>query len=110
MNAINQSPNRIPCHTDWHRYDSPTVLRRHGRGFLERSWKPGYPANSTAKLSKNELHSLVESYGGLCQTTTDHLLLIFDDHHWARRCETQLVKLGLSTQRWGCHIQVQGSW
>jgi hypothetical protein len=39
MNAIDQSSNRIPCHTDWHRYDSPTVLRRHGRGFLERSWK-----------------------------------------------------------------------
>ena len=34
---------RIPCHIDWHRYDSPTVLRRHGRGFLERSWKAGSP-------------------------------------------------------------------
>lgn len=33
MNAIDQSSNRIPCHTDWHRYDSPTVLRRHGRVF-----------------------------------------------------------------------------
>jgi hypothetical protein len=25
MNAIDQSFNRIPCHTDWQRYDSPTV-------------------------------------------------------------------------------------
>jgi hypothetical protein len=106
MNAIDQSSNRIPCHTDWHRYDSPTVLRRHGRGFLERSWKPGY----SATLSKTELNSLVESYGGHCLTTADHQLLIFDDHHWARRCDNQLVKLGLSTQRWGCHIQLHGAW
>lgn len=110
MNAIDQSSNRIPCHTDWHRYDSPTVLRRHGRGFLERSWKPGWPAKNPATLSKTELYSLVESYGGQCLTTVDHLLLIFDDYRWARRCETQLVKLGLSTQRWGCHIQLHGSW
>ena len=110
MNAIDQSFNRIPCHTDWHRYDSPTVLRRHGRGFLERSWKAGSPVNNPSTLSKTELHSLVESYGGHCQTTADHQLLIFDDHHWARRCDNQLVKLGLSTQRWGCHIQLHGSW
>ena len=36
MNAIDQSSNRLPIHTDWQRYDSPTVLRRHGLGFLER--------------------------------------------------------------------------
>ena len=47
MNAIDQSLNRLPCHTDWRRYDSPTVLRRHGRSFLERSWKPGWPATPT---------------------------------------------------------------
>ena len=110
MNAIDQSSNRIPCHTDWHRYDSPTVLRRHGRSFLERSWKPGWPSNHTTMLSKFELHNLVESYGGQCLTTVDHLLLIFDDYHWTRRCETQLRKLGLSTQRWGCHIQLHGGW
>ena len=68
------------------------------------------PANNPATLSKTELHSLVESYGGRCQTTADHLLLIFEDYHWARRCDNQLVKLGLSTQRWGCHIQLQGAW
>ena len=59
MNAINQSSNRIPCHTDWHRYDSPTVFRRHGRDFLERSWKVGWAAKTTASLSKTELHNLV---------------------------------------------------
>ena len=86
MNTLDQSSNRIPCHTDWHRYDSPTVLRRHGRGFLERSWKLGWPVKTPATLTKTELHSLVESYGGQCLNTTDHLLLIFDDPHWARRC------------------------
>ena len=110
MNTLDQSSNRIPCHTDWHRYDSPTVLRRHGRGFLERSWKLGWPVKTPATLSKTELHSLVESYGGQCLTTADHFLLIFDDPHWARRCDNQLVKLGQSTQRWGCHIQLHGSW
>ena len=40
MNTIEQAFNRSPCDTDWRRYDTPTVLRRHGRGFLERTWKP----------------------------------------------------------------------
>ena len=109
MNAIDQSSNRIPCHTDWHRYDSPTVLRRHGRDFLERSWKPGWTAKNPATLSKTQLHNLVESYGGQCLTTVGSMLLIFDDYHWAKRCDIQLVKLGLSTQRWGCHIQLHGA-
>lgn len=109
MNAINQSSNRIPCHTDWHRYDSPTVFRRHGRDFLERSWKVGWAAKTTASLSKIELHNLVESYGGRYLTKVGHLLLIFEDSHWARRCDMQLIKRGLSTQRCGCHIQLHGA-
>jgi len=109
MNAIDQSSNRIPCHTDWHRYDSPTVLRRHGRDFLERSWKSGWATKNSATLSTPQLHTLVESYGGQCLTSAGQLLLIFDDYHWARRCDFQLIKLGLSTQRWGCHIQLHGA-
>ena len=105
MNTIDQSP----CYTDWRRYDSPTVLRRHGRGFLERTWKSDQLSHEQHALSKPELETLVASYGGHCLTTTNYRLLIFEDYHWARRCEAQLVKLGLSTQRWGCHIQLQGS-
>ncbi|PPD46937.1 MAG: hypothetical protein CTY16_08335 [Methylobacter sp.] len=108
MNAIDQSLNRIPCHTDWHRYDSPTVIRRHGRSFLERSWKPAWATKTPVKLSLTELHTLVDSYGGHCVATVDYQLLLFDDHHRARRCDSQLIKLGLSTQRWGCHIQLFG--
>jgi hypothetical protein len=110
MNTLDQSSNRIPYYTDWHRYDSATVLRRHSRGFLERFWKLGWPAKTPATLSNTELHRLVESYGGQCLTTNDHLLLVFDDPHWTRRCDNQLVKPGQSTQRWGCHIQLHESW
>ena len=110
MNTIEPTFNWSPCCTDWRRYDSPTVLRRLGRDFLERSWTPGCTVKNPATLSPTEVHRLVANYGGLCLTATDHLLLIFDDYHWARRCEDQLIKLGLSTQRWGCHIQLHGSW
>ena len=43
MNAesLDRSENRLPWCTDWHRYDTPTVLRRHGREFLERFWREG---------------------------------------------------------------------
>ena len=101
--------NPSPHYSNWRLYDSPTVFRRQGRGFLERTWKPDqlnlfnqeqYP------LSKWELETLVVSYGGVCRHLSDQMLLIFDDTHRARRCEAQLIKLGLSTQRWGCHIQL----
>ena len=101
--------NPSPHYTNWQLYDSPTLLRRQGRGFLERAWKPDQlnPLNQEPyTLSKLELETLVTSYGGVCRHLADQMLLIFDDTHRARRCEAQLIKLGLSTQRWGCHIQL----
>ena len=101
--------NPSPHYTNWRLYDSPTILRRQGRGFLERTWKPDQlnPLNQEPyPLSKPELENLVTSYGGVCRHLSDQMLLIFDDTHRARRCEAQLIKLGLSTQRWGCHIQL----
>ena len=101
--------NPSPHYTNWQLYDSPTVLRRQGRGFLERFWKPDQlnPLNQEQyPLSKQELETLVTSYGGVCQHLPDQMLLIFDDTHRARRCEAQLIKLGQSIQRWGCHIQL----
>jgi hypothetical protein len=101
--------NPSPHYTNWRHYDSPTILRRQGRGFLERTLKPDqlnplkqeqYP------LSKLELETLATSYGGVYRHIPDQMLLIFDDTHRARRCEAQLIKLGLSTQRCGCHIQL----
>jgi len=63
MNAIDQSLKRMPCHTDWRRYDSPTVLRRHGRGFLERSRrssqvKPAQPGTAPV------IRSGTQGFGG----------------------------------------------
>jgi hypothetical protein len=101
--------NPSPHYTHWQLYDSPTVFRRQGRGFLERFWKPEQlnPLHQEQyTLSKQELETLVASYGGFCRYLPDQMLLIFDDTHRARRCEAQLIKLGLSTQRWGCHIQL----
>ena len=101
--------NPSPHYTNWQLYDSPTLLRRQGRGFLERTWKSDQlnPLNQEQyTLSKLELETLVTSYGGVCRHLSDQMLLIFDDTHRARRCEAQLIKLGLSTQRWGCHIQL----
>ena len=101
--------NPSPLYTHWRLYDSPTVFRRQGRGFMERTWKtdqlnPHHQEQYT--LSKQELETLVTSYGGVCRHLPDQLLLIFDDTHRARRCEAQLIKLGQSNQRWGCHIQL----
>jgi hypothetical protein len=101
--------NPSPHYINWQLYDLPTILRRQGRGFLERTWKPDQlnPLNQDQyTLSKLGLETLVTSYGGFCRQLTDLMLLIFDDAHRARRCEAQLIKLGLSTQRWGCHIQL----
>ena len=101
--------NPSPHYTHWQLYDSPTVFRRQGRGLLERFWKPDQPNPLNQEqytLSRLELETLVASYGGFCRHLPDQMLLIFDDYHRARRCEAQLIKLGLSTQRWGCHIQL----
>ena len=101
--------NPSPHYTNWQLYDSPTVFRRQGSGLLERFWKPDQPNPLNQEqytLSKPELETLVTSYGGVCRHLPDQMLLIFDDFYRARRCEAQLIKLGLSTQRWGCHIQL----
>jgi hypothetical protein len=109
MNTNDQAFNRSPCHTDWQRFDIPTVLRRQGRGFLERTWKPEQLNQEQHALSKPELETLVASYGGLCLSSADNLLLIFDDYHWARRCQNLLDKRGVLATRFGCYLQLPGS-
>jgi len=109
MNTIEQAFNRSPCHTDWRRYDIPTVLRRHGRGFLERYWKPDPLSQEQYALSKPELETLVESYGGVCLPSADQTVLLFADYHWARRCQQLLSKRGVSATRFGCYLQLQVS-
>jgi len=107
MNTIEQVFNRSPFHTDWRRYDSPTVLRRQGRGFLERTWKPDPLNQEQYALSKPELETLVESYGGHCLPSADQTVLLFADYHWARRCQQLLSKRGVQSLRIGCHLHLQ---
>jgi hypothetical protein len=110
MNINDQAFNRSPCHTDWRRYDPPTVLRRHGRGFLERFWEPDPLNQEHYALSRPELETLVESYGGLCLPSSDQTMLVFADYHWARRCQHLLGKRGVSSHRIGCHLHLQEPW
>ena len=58
-------------------------------------------------LSKPELETLIESYGGHCLPSTDQTLLIFADYHWARRCHYLLGKRGVSSLSIGCHLHLQ---
>ena len=70
MNTLDPAFNCSPCCTDWRRYDSPTVLRRQGRGFLERSWKPDPLNQEPYALSKPELEI---SGGKLWRALSAHL-------------------------------------
>jgi len=107
MNTIDQVFNRSPFHTGWRRYDTPTVLRRQGRGFLERSWKPDPLSQEQYALSKPELETLVESYGGDCLPSADQTVLLLADYNWARRCQNLLSKRGVSSLSIGCHLHLQ---
>jgi hypothetical protein len=35
---ITKSANRLPLPTYWEGYETPAVVRKHGRQFLERLW------------------------------------------------------------------------
>jgi hypothetical protein len=107
MNTIDQAFNRSPCHTDWRRYDTPTILRRQGRGFLERTWKSDPLSQEHYALSKPELETLAASYGGNYLPSADQTVLIFADYHWARRCQNLLGKRGVPSLRIGCHLHLQ---
>lgn len=110
MNPTKPSVHRSLHTIDWRRYDIPTVLRRQGRGFLERTWKPGELDIELHELSRRELNILVESYGGVYLPSANQKLLRFSDYHWARRCQFQLLKRGIPSLRVGCHLQLQGHW
>ena len=51
---IDQSHNPLPWSSDWHRYDTPTVLRKHGREYLERFWRKGHSNPQSARWSSTE--------------------------------------------------------
>jgi hypothetical protein len=101
MNAIEQRFNSTSL-TDWQRYDSPTVIRRYGRVFLERCCL----TRQQQDLSNSALKTLVESYNGLYRPVHGQFLWVFPDAHWARRCQNPLIQRGVVTLRLGCHLQL----
>ena len=110
MNAITKSPNQLPHHEDWSRYDSPTVVRRHGREFLERTWKNSLRPRPAVAPSKAELREIVCAHGGEPITLAGLTLLFFPDVAKAIACETRLSSLGLALVRDGKQIQLLGVW
>ena len=108
--TIDPAFNHSYCPTDWQRYKSPTVLRRQGRGFLERILRPDQLGQEQYVLSWPELETLVDSYGGVCLPSAAQPVLVFADHHWARRCQLLLVKRGVASHRCGCHLQLPQLW
>ncbi|NBS15828.1 MAG: hypothetical protein EBT06_04005 [Gammaproteobacteria bacterium] len=49
-----KSHNQLPWSSDWHRYDTPTVLRKHGRGYMERFWRNDRAKCHTARSGSAE--------------------------------------------------------
>ena len=107
MNTLDPAFDCSPCGTDWRRYDSPTVLRRQGRGFLERSWILDPLTQEQHALSVPELETLVASYGGFYLPISEPILVVFSDYHWARRCQHLLSQRGVQAIRTGCRLQLQ---
>jgi hypothetical protein len=79
---MNKSPNLLPSHTDWQRYESPAVLRKHGREYLERFWAP---SNGETALER-----LAETFGAGIQASDDTILLFFEDPEKAASCARHL--------------------
>ncbi|WGS88601.1 hypothetical protein [Methylomonas sp. UP202] len=112
MNEItpfDRSLNRVPSFTDWSRYDSPTVLRRYGPGYLDRTLDPDTETRLFQRRhSYADLESLAETFGGLCTLTPGYTLLLFDDARCAQRCHAVLKQRKLEGLLHGCHIRIDG--
>jgi hypothetical protein len=102
--TLTKSPNQVPLHTDWARYETPAVVRKHGRQFLERFWTP--QKGEPRALSFEEI---AKSYGARIEEFEDVALLFFEDADQAAACARKLRETGealsiavqLSVQRKG---------
>ena len=99
---IAKSPNRLSIHTDWSRYDSPAVLRKHGPEFLERLW-----VQSLGQTLASELAKIAERCRADFQASDDQLILSFDSPEQALACarrlrrfrEVEALRVQLTVQR-----------
>jgi len=87
---MNKSPNLLPPHTEWQRYESPTVLRKHGREYLERFWAPSTGENAL----ESAIDRMARRFGAGLHASDDTILLSFENPEAAACCARQLRRLG----------------
>jgi hypothetical protein len=61
--TITKSANQMPLHTDWHRYETPAVVRKHGRQFLERIWSNMEGHNHPSGSSRPYIRTVFRIWG-----------------------------------------------
>ena len=83
---MNKSPNLLPPHTEWQRYESPTVLRRHGREYLERLWAQ---SNGESAL-EFALERMAKAFDAGIHASDDTILLFFENPEKAASCARHL--------------------
>lgn len=87
--TLTKSPNRLPLHTDWARYETPAVVRKHGRQFLERFW-----AHQEGEPHALSFEQIAESYGARIEELEDVTLLFFEDADQSAACARRLRETG----------------
>jgi hypothetical protein len=85
-----KSPNQLPLHTDWDRYETPAVVRKHGRQFLERLWD-----HMEGESVLTTFERIAQAYGARTYESDDVTLLFFDDPEQAVACARKLRETGV---------------
>ena len=88
-NTITKSANQMPLHTDWHRYETPAVVRKHGRQFLERIWMHMEGESPDSAISR-----IARRFGADIGEAEGMTLLCFDDLERALACARTLREAG----------------
>ena len=73
-NNITKSANQVPLHPDWHRYETPAVVRKHGRQFLERMW-----SNMEGHSHPSGFERVIRHYGAKASESNGITLVSFQD-------------------------------
>ena len=75
---FDQSHNQMPWSIDWHRYDTPTVLRKHGREYMERFWRS--KSSRRVKETTGSIEHLATLDGGILMFSGEPMRLRVDLH------------------------------
>ena len=85
---ITKSANQIPYHTDWKRYETPAVVRKHGRQFLERIW-----SNLEGHDHPSGFERVIRHYDAKACKSHGVTLVSFQDGGRALDCAARLREL-----------------